>query len=339
MQYYPPYGSSNFFADYQAAYNEKQQIRRTGNRLSWVSLLCIVLMYVLAVGLEFLLKGFGYPFRLEWRSFGGMDPALFYVVNGIAYVVGLALPVLLYFFIRHIPLSRALPFSKTRPLTVAACVFLGSAVCLLANIPADIVVNIEKFFGFSGNLPESPLTNDIPVILLYILNVVVIPPIVEEMLFRGMLLQSLRRFGDGFAVVASALLFGMYHGNFAQTVFAIPAGLIMGFVVIRTNSLLPSILIHVMNNGISVALELVQRFHGKAAAAQVNSTVTLIVMVLGFLSVMYLLLREKGFFRTDPRANYPLRLSAKLGAMFSNAGAVFFCIFALLLSIHTLVTY
>lgn len=341
MQYYPPYGSTDpyfNYAAYQAAANEKRQIRRLSNQLSWVSLLCIFMMSFLAVGLEFLLKGLGYQFSAQWSSFNGIEPALFYIINGTAYIIGLALPVLLYFAIRRIPLSVGLPFSKVRPLTVAACAFMGSAVCLLSNIPANIIVNIEKLFGFSGNIPDLPLTNDLPVLLLYFLNIAIIPPIAEEMVFRGMLLQSLRRFGDGFAIVASALFFGLYHGNFAQTVFAIPAGLIMGWVAVKTNSLLPSILIHFLNNGISIALQLVQRFQGDTAANEANTVVTLALIALGALSLVYLTLREKSFFRPRAYAS-PLRFSSKLGALFSNAGAVFFCLYALVFSINTLVKY
>lgn len=134
---------------------------------------------------------------------------------------------------------------------------------MLANIPANAVVNIEKAFGFSGNMPELPLTDDPWVLVLYGITIAVIPPIVEELLFRGMVLNSLRKYGDGFAIVASALLFGLYHGNFVQMVFAFLAGLVMALVVVRTGSLWTSILIHFVNNSISFPLRWFSDMQGK----------------------------------------------------------------------------
>jgi uncharacterized protein len=342
MSYYPPYGSGAPFYNpmpYQAAAEEeKRQIRRLTNQLSWVSLLCIFLMSAFAVGLELLLRSVGYSFDMQWSQFGGIDPVLYYMINGVAYVVGLALPVLLYFIIRRIPLSVGLPFSKARPSVILACAFLGCAVCLLANIPANLIANLEKVFGFSGSIPDMPLNNNIWVLILYFINIVVIPPIVEEMVFRGLLLQGLRRFGDGFAIIASAIFFGLYHANFVQTVFAVFCGIIMGLVVVRTHSLLPSILIHFMNNGISFALEMVQRSQGDEAAGRLNGIITIAFIALGLLSMVYLLIREKGFFHVQDTPS-PLRLSSKLGALFTNPGTIVMCLYALVTSIYVLVHY
>ena len=85
-----------------------------------------------------------------------------------------------------------------------------------------------------------------------ILSVVVFAPILEEILFRGLIFESCReRFGGGAAVLISALLFGLVHGVPVQIINAFVVGLIFGYIYLRTGSLLSVILLHVFNNGIA----------------------------------------------------------------------------------------
>ena len=53
-------------------------------------------------------------------------------------------------------------------------------------------------------------------------------PFGEEILFRGFLLQNFKRYGVRFAIIFSAILFGIYHGNIVQTPFAFILGLMKG---------------------------------------------------------------------------------------------------------------
>lgn len=332
---YPPYGNGS--SPFYLFQREKYDLKRTSNQLCWVSLAAIFAMSALTSACLFLLKAVGYEPDPGYPQFSGMNPVLYYFAVGIGYLAGLAVPVLLYFRAKRVPLSQGLPFQKTGALKTAACVFFGSSVCMLANLPADFVIRIEQAFGFSGNMPSMPVTDDPMVLALYGVVIVLIPPLVEEMLFRGMILQSLKRFGNGFAVVASALLFGFYHANFAQSLFAVICGLAMGFVVIRTGSLLPSILIHMLNNSVSLCLELVQRYYGVEAASGLNSIVMVVLPLLGAASVLFLAIRHKGFFRTGP-SDPVLPFSTKLGALFANPGGIAMLIYTFGMSVYALGT-
>ena len=81
------------------------------------------------------------------------------------------------------------------------------------------------------------------------------PRLVEEFACRGLILGSLRKYGDGFAVLVSAILFGLMHGNFDQMPFAFMVGLVLGFIVVKTDSLWIAVAVHAANNFISVAFE------------------------------------------------------------------------------------
>lgn len=75
----------------------------------------------------------------------------------------------------------------------------------------------------------------------------ILAPIGEEILFRGYVLRSLRPYGKRFAVLGSAVLFGLFHGNLLQTPYAILMGLVLGYVAVEY-SVTWSIALHMFNN-------------------------------------------------------------------------------------------
>ena len=75
----------------------------------------------------------------------------------------------------------------------------------------------------------------------------ILAPVWEELLFRGYVLRSLRPFGKRFAVLGSALLFGLFHGNLLQTPYAVLVGLLLGYLTVEY-SLIWAILLHMFNN-------------------------------------------------------------------------------------------
>ncbi len=72
-------------------------------------------------------------------------------------------------------------------------------------------------------------------------------PIAEEILFRGLLLRSLKPYGKGFAIFTTAFLFGIFHGNLIQTPFAFLVGVILGYVAVEY-SIGWAMVLHMINN-------------------------------------------------------------------------------------------
>lgn len=83
-----------------------------------------------------------------------------------------------------------------------------------------------------------------------------VPAICEELAFRGFIFGGLiRERGRLRAVVVTALLFGISHGVLQQSIAATIMGLLLGWIALRTGSVLPGILIHFTNNALSVSME------------------------------------------------------------------------------------
>jgi ABC-2 type transport system permease protein/sodium transport system permease protein len=110
--------------------------------------------------------------------------------------------------------------------------------------------------------------NASPVLL--ILSLAVIPALVEEFFFRGLLLTSLKhRFGNWTAVLASAIVFGMFHiiGAFGaeRVIPSTVLGLVLGAMRLRSGSLFPGMLLHAFHNSLlTLALWLQSRPVGGA---------------------------------------------------------------------------
>jgi len=80
------------------------------------------------------------------------------------------------------------------------------------------------------------------------------PAICEEALFRGFILSGLRSLGQWPAIVISALLFAVAHGSIYRMLPTLFLGLLLGYAVWKTGSLLAGVVIHALNNGIAVWL-------------------------------------------------------------------------------------
>lgn len=90
-----------------------------------------------------------------------------------------------------------------------------------------------------------------------ILAITLLGPILEELLFRGGVMQALlKRYSPGKSIFFSALIFGLFHLNPAQVVGAFLIGLLLGWIYYRTRSLIPCILMHILINSSSVFLTL-----------------------------------------------------------------------------------
>lgn len=80
-----------------------------------------------------------------------------------------------------------------------------------------------------------------------LLYIGLLAPITEELLFRGLMLRTLEPYGKRFAIFASALFFGLFHGNPIQTPYAFLVGLVLGYTAMEYNVVWAMVL-HLINN-------------------------------------------------------------------------------------------
>ena len=81
--------------------------------------------------------------------------------------------------------------------------------------------------------------------------VIVIAPIFEELIYRGLILGVLSKYGNSAAILFSALAFGLMHGNIPQAASAFGTGIVYAVIAVNCGSVVPTIIIHSMNNFIA----------------------------------------------------------------------------------------
>lgn len=91
-------------------------------------------------------------------------------------------------------------------------------------------------------------------IFLMIVATGIMGPIAEEITFRHFILQPNRRVSEKYAIIVSAISFGIMHGNIIQGTYTFVLGLLFAREDIKENNLLPSIIMHITINTSSVLI-------------------------------------------------------------------------------------
>ncbi|MFP4367914.1 MAG: CPBP family intramembrane glutamic endopeptidase [Bacteroidales bacterium] len=206
-----------------------------------------VLISVIIVTVIAILLGF-------YEKESNLHPALvynmFYLAMGLVAV----------FLIRYFNISgRALTGSYTKfkenirysflvfPLILIS---IGTAVLILYTMSFISEDMFYFYLEMGNNLIEWPAEASPLFHVLMFICIVVLAPVVEEYLFRGILLSSWTvKWGPARAIILTSFIFGMLH---ADPVGAFFVGIVLALIYLKTGSLLLVIFIHMLNNGLAV---------------------------------------------------------------------------------------
>lgn len=124
---------------------------------------------------------------------------------------------------------------------------------------------IEQIFGKFGYTTVVSDTGDIGVtgIGFAVMTVYscIIAPITEELFYRGMLLKVFSRANQRFAIVATAVFFGLGHGNLPQFMLAFLLGIFLAHITMKHNSIVPSIIVHIFVNSMVTVISYSEELH------------------------------------------------------------------------------
>lgn len=258
--------------------------------------------------------------------------SIFYLQIFIS-VFSALIPGLFYFLFSGRSMSDTIKTSYVRQKELWALVFVGMAVAMVSNTASDMVQTNFSFFGLQNSVSMSENVSSPLEIVLYIISTAIVPAFAEEFAFRGILMGTLRKFGDSFAIITSAIVFGAMHGNIAQIPFAFILGLVFAYVDCKTNSILPSIIIHFLNNFYAVMLDILQStgVYSDRIFMMIYFILIASFCILGLISFFYLIKKDKNYFRLSDKSiqvsgNEPtilLSLKEKMKAFFINPGMLF----------------
>ncbi len=202
------------------------------------ALLLLLLQYGLVIGLFTLILVISVVTGTEIERDAPFLPFLDVLGYAIILFVGLRQtrrPVRQIFSFRPVRAAWLLPVV---PLTIGTGILVSEVDNLTRRVFPVPPIITELFGDLLG--PD----------LLSFLSVAVVAPVAEELLFRGLILQGfLARYRLGFAIAASAVIFALFHLNPYQYFTAFVAGIILGWLFLRTRSLWTCIAAHAFYNG------------------------------------------------------------------------------------------
>ena len=148
-------------------------------------------------------------------------------------------------------------FNKINFKSVLICIGIGIIVFILNIAVSSFFSFILQLLGYGYCTGVSSGTVSYPfwLFIVSLITTAVLPGFCEEVAHRGLLLNGFRDLGMKKAILLSALLFGLMHLNIEQFFYATLIGALLGFLTISTNSIFPAMIVHFMNNAISVYLE------------------------------------------------------------------------------------
>jgi len=153
--------------------------------------------------------------------------------------------------------SETLLFGKpTSTWLMLVAVPAGFMFCMAGNYATNALVELMNSFGVTLTAPETAAPSSPFGMIMFVVQIAFIPALIEEFALRGVIMQPLRKYGDRFAILMSALVFALMHGNMVQAPFAFIAGITIGYFVIATGSIWTGVLIHFANNLFSSLLSL-----------------------------------------------------------------------------------
>lgn len=221
------------------------------------------------------------------QTFQEYDTVRSLLQNMLLYFFYMSIPFLLLVRFLHGKSLQKVPVRRIQHqkwLPVAAVIVM--ALSFTATMATALVGWLLAFVHLQSIGPVFSPPSGAGLFVLYLLFFCVLAPLCEEFIFRGVILQSLRRCGNGFAVLFSSILFAMMHGDIAQMPLAFLVGMALGYFAIWFESIWATVILHAMVNTVSTMVNLAE-MSGKGAAANTAyilvGTVLVVVTLWGIL--------------------------------------------------------
>jgi len=251
---YQPYN----FNGYQFFDNNYYQIQKAKTALKGHSIrigLCI---------LAFLASPFILSLFLELFSLFDLyaqSTVFQYSVELIYSVLFLFLPFFLVYCFKNKEEKKEIAkgFDKPKsPLLAVTSIGFGLMLCFCGDYISSWISAIFSSFGvtLTSTSEVSIPTSGMPLFLFFV-STAIAPAIIEEFAMRAVVMQPLRKYGDRFAIIVTAIVFGLMHRNAVQGIFAFIAGVVFGYISVATKSIWTAVIVHSLNNAVYVVFNVV----------------------------------------------------------------------------------
>lgn len=228
-------------------------LKKSIRKASAYNSIMIFLFIIFSLGIGFL-ASFIFSNLLDSQSFN-INTLYTLILYIIQYVVLMPLLIILFYKTKHGKSAPKLKDCICKPKIPASQVIKWMFISLFFIYAASYISNI--LFNFISILTNTDLhpakinaNNSLFNIFSNALSIMFFAPIFEESFFRGTLLRNSARYGSWSMIISMGIMFGLWHINYAQTIYTAVLGICAGFLIIKSGSIIPSLLLHFIMNTI-----------------------------------------------------------------------------------------
>lgn len=159
----------------------------------------------------------------------------------------IAMPIIFLMF-KKIPVTINQEKKKMKPLHILAAFCIAYALMYFSNVIGNIITSVISVF--KGSAVDNVIANvaaELNLPILFFLTVIC-APLMEELMFRKMLIDRTYKYGEGVSIVFSGLTFGLFHGNLNQFAYAFSLGVFFGFIYVKTKNIVYPVILHMLIN-------------------------------------------------------------------------------------------
>lgn len=322
---YIPYGLT------PKTFEEHKSIKKVAKAAggSFLAQLGIILMLNFALVVVMQILSFSFTDAVLFLQ----DPAVLQAEQIIFSILSFTLPFIVVYKIAGYRISDLIEFKKPMKGTILPFFLFGVGFCVFANIATSYAGSFFQSFGINYDVDFGESPKGVFGFLLSLISTVIVPALVEEFACRGIILGSLRKFGDGFAVMVSAILFGVMHGNFEQIPFAFLVGLVLGFVTVQSGSIWIAVVIHAFNNSISLIFDYFLGNFSNTAQNIIYIIFLCVSMLVGIAALLLLKKNNSDIYKFTSAEEMECTESQKYKWFFSSAVIIIFIVLSVLESL------
>lgn len=186
---------------------------------------------------------------------------------------------------------------------------IGIGLQLLCGKAATFVADFMAEAGITVYEPDFSTGQDIKNMVLMTIYSCIVAPVTEELLFRGFVMKNLSRVSQRFGIVASAVLFGLWHENIAQFLLAFFVGIFMGYITIKHDSLVPAIICHMTVNTFSMLFDIAYTYEWYTVYT-VLDCIYMAIAAVGVFFLVCMIIRERLPYTTPHQTERSFRIAA-----------------------------
>ena len=304
----------NFFGFDREKYVIKKEVKRAANGIgaAYSSVLAIsFFLHLVVILITALFSGF-----LNMMVIAE-DSVFSLVMQIVTSIIVFTVPYIVVAKILKYNISNLIEFRKPKKETFLPLLCVGFGVCALSEIFTNIFASTLSSVGINPDMPHMESGDSIEGKVLYFLAIAVVAPLAEEFALRGIVLSMLKKFGEGFAIVMSALMFGFMHGNLIQIPFAFAAGIGLGFVAVKCGSLWGAVLLHAIVNTVSILTQFISDAFSMEIANVAYSVYLIAALIIGVFGLLFL--TRKGETLSLEKSELNVTAAEKTKYFFSSA--------------------